>query len=364
MSPRRRAGQPPQSSDEDFTGLLLRIGTGKLDAHGAPAGDPDYGAQLQQFAIAKVPAEARARVHYETKKGKYPDGQSYQLLVPKYVLDEPAYGPLPHDLRISPRVAPIMVGLGLLEAIPEKDLLSRVDTNDEDGDGISGRANMVYDEQSGDEVLGRFGWKAEQPNIRQQVAGAFVEDIGITNPMHGQQSCTLVEVECNDAANGGEPEVEEDIFGKVVTYSRLLAVPVRERWKDDQTLAGRRLFYEVGCESCHTARQRTASAVLPELENQHIFPYTDLLLHDMGDDLGDDRPAFDAEGNEWRTPPLWGVGRIMDVNHHDRLLHDGRARGVEEAILWHGGEAEATRQRFEQLEKSDRAALIRFVESL
>ncbi|HSC88118.1 MAG TPA: di-heme oxidoredictase family protein [Polyangiaceae bacterium] len=356
-------GAPPEA-DQDPIGLLLRIGDGELGEHGEPRGDERYGGQLQPFALPDVPAEARVRVTYEERKGKLPDGEEYVLLVPSYVLDEPAYGPLPEGLRVSPRVAPAMIGLGLLEAIPEADVLALEDAEDRDGDGISGRANRVYDSVADGRALGRFGWKAEQPNIAQQVAGAFAEDMGITNPLVGHDGCSLVELECGEAPNGGEPEIDDELFGKVVTYSRLLAVPVRERWKGEAILAGRELFHQTGCANCHVPKHHTGDSDLSELADQDIYPYTDLLLHDLGDDLGDQRPAFDASGNEWRTPPLWGVGRIHDVNGHDLLLHDGRARGVQEAILWHGGEAEGSRERFENLSRDERKSLVDFVESL
>lgn len=357
-------GRPPEAPDEDFLGVLLRIGTGQRAASGAPEGDANYGDQLQNFALEGVPVEGTPRVTYRTEPGEYPDGTAYELLVPTYSIEEPGYGAFDPDLAISPRAAPIMVGLGLLEAITEDDVLSRADEHDQDDDGISGRPSWVLDPESGERVLGRFGWKAEQPTVRAQTAGAFLGDLGLSTPVHAGTSCTSVELECSERANGGEPEVEPDTFDKVVIYSRLLAVPVRENVEDETVVQGWHLFRQVGCDGCHVPGYTTGPSDLEEVAEQRIWPYTDLLLHDLGDALGDGRPSFEAEGNEWRTPPLWGIGRIPDVNGHDRLLHDGRARGVEEAILWHGGEAEESQQDFVALDADERNALVRFVESL
>jgi CxxC motif-containing protein (DUF1111 family) len=357
-------GKPPASADEPFEGLLLRIGTGERGAHGEPAPDPSYGGQLQPFAIGGVPSEGRPRVHYTPRTEKYADGSDYELLVPSYTIETPAYGPLPEDLRISPRVAPVMIGLGLLEAVPDERLLELADPDDANADGVSGRVNRVYDASAGGYALGRFGWKAEQPSLRVQSAGAFLGDIGITSSLFPDAECTASETDCLEAEDGGAPEIDDLLLDRVETYSRLLAPPIRERFDDARTLLGRALFHDTGCASCHTPRHVTGDEALPELRGQVIYPYTDLLLHDMGDELSDARPAFDAEGREWRTPPLWGIGRIPAVNGHDRLLHDGRARGVAEAVLWHGGEGEAARERFRELGADERAALVRFVESL
>jgi CxxC motif-containing protein (DUF1111 family) len=355
-------GRPPLAEDEEFGSMLLRIGTGERGLHGEPAPDPNYGDQLQPHGIDGVPGEGTPRLRTAIQSGSYADGTPYELLVPEYTIEDPAYGELSAELRISPRVAPIMIGLGLLEAIDEGRLRELADPDDQDGDGVSGRLNQVYSE--GEYRIGRFGWKAEQPSLRMQSAGAFLGDIGITSQPFPDGECTEIEAECREANGGGAPEIDDLLLGRVETYSRLLAPPVRERWNDLRTVEGRRLFSDSGCASCHTPRHVTGDAELAELSRQVIYPYTDLLLHDMGEELSDARPAFDAEGNEWRTPPLWGIGRIPAVNGHDRLLHDGRARGVAEAVLWHGGEGEAAREAFRALSADKRAALVEFVESL
>jgi CxxC motif-containing protein (DUF1111 family) len=357
-------GSPPLEEGDEFVGILLRLSVPGSDAGAAPEPDPAYGGQLQPFAINGVEPEGRPSVSYQEQSGEYDDGDEYTLLEPHFEVLDPAYGAFSKDLLISPRVAPAVFGLGLLAAIPEARLEELSDPNDSDGDGISGRPNRVPDVETGSLSAGRFGWKAEQPSVRQQAAGAFLGDMGITTSLFTQQDCTEAETECETATPGGEPEISDELLDKVVLYSSLLAVPVRSEWDDPEVLSGQRVFGDIGCESCHVARHETGAHEFEEVADQVIFPYTDLLLHDMGSDLSDQRPSFAADGNEWRTPPLWGLGRVLDVNKHDRLLHDGRARGVAEAILWHGGEAESAREAFKALSRSERKALVRFVESL
>lgn len=358
-------GSPPLEEGEAFLGMLLRIGPPELGEHGAPAPDPTYGGQLQPFSVLDVPAEGTPRVNYTQRTGEYADGEPYTLLVPEYSIEAPAYGALDPRLAISPRVAPAMIGLGLLEAIPEARLAELSDPEDADGDGISGSINRVWDVELGETAVGRFGWKAEQPSVRQQSAGAFLGDMGLTTELFGEQDCTSAQAECAGSTSGGEPEVSAELLERVAVYGRLVAVPARTGANEPEVLRGRELFGELGCSSCHVARHETGEVEgFPELSGEVVFPYTDLLLHDMGDELSDGRPSFGAAGNEWRTPPLWGLGRYPVVNGHDRLLHDGRARGVAEAILWHGGEAEEAKESFRTLPAADRAKVVLFVESL
>jgi CxxC motif-containing protein (DUF1111 family) len=312
-----------------------------------------------------VPAEASVQITWVEHTGEFDDGEGYTLVEPQYDLRDPAYGDFPSDLQLSARVAPAVFGLGLLEAIPGSRLQNLADPDDEDDDGISGRINFVPDAESGRTVVGRFGWKAEQPTVRQQSAGAFLGDMGITTSLFPEQECTEAQSDCRQAITGGVPEISDELLDKVAAYGSLLAVPVRERWNEPAVLRGQNLFHDAGCQDCHVPEHETsADAAFVELREQRIFPYTDLLLHDLGDALSDDRPSFEAEGNEWRTAPLWGVGRTREVNGHDRLLHDGRARGVAEAILWHGGEADASKRAFSGMSKKERADLVAFVESL
>jgi CxxC motif-containing protein (DUF1111 family) len=358
-------GRPPIDGEVQFRSMLLRIGTGGLGPDGTPLPDPVYGDQLQPSGAGDVPGEGTPRVTYTSIAGAYADGTPYELGAPSYAIEAPSHGPFALDLKISPRVAPAMIGMGLLEAIPESRLEELADPDDADGDGISGRINRVWNVAAGALTVGRFGWKAEQPSVRQQTAGAFIGDLGITSSVFPEQECTEAQVECRNALGGGDPEISDRLFDRVVRYSELLSVPARATFANEDVLRGKAHFSELGCSGCHTPSHLTSGdAELDEVQNQRIWPYTDLLLHDMGDGLSDQRPSYAATGNEWRTPPLWGLGHYEVVNGHERLLHDGRASGVAEAILWHGGEAEAAKQRFVELPAQSREDLIAFVESL
>lgn len=350
--------EPPPEGGDVLAGALLRISIGN-DPDGAIIPDPIYGDQLQPFGIDGVPGEGRLIVEWTERAGTYADGTAYSLRVPTYVVDAPAYGPMSPDLLASPRVAPHMIGLGLLEAIPAERLEAFADPDDVDGDGIRGRVQRIGDR------IGRFGWKAEQPTVRDQTAGALLGDIGITTERHPTENCTSVQTECLDAQTGGEPEADAEMLDRIAFYSATLAPPARPNAADPDVLEGREIFRDLGCDACHVPAHRTGElAGFPELSNQDIWPYTDLLLHDMGPELSDARPVRQATGAHWRTPPLWGLGFLEDVNDHTSLLHDGRARGFAEAILWHGGEAQAARDLFAELNAVDRELLITFLESL
>lgn len=358
-------GRPPVDAADTDPSLLYRMSIPGTDEHGGPAAEPAYGTQLNPQAILGVPGEGSVRISYTEIVGEYADGTTYRLRRPEYHFEDLAFGPLPDDIRISPRTAPAMIGLGLLAAVPEATILQLADAADADQDGISGRANFVWDAAMMTTALGRFGWKANQPTLAQQSAGAFLGDIGITSTLFPDENCTSVQVECGNALNGGVPEIDQAKLDQVTLYGHFLAVPARRDLNDPNTLRGEQLFHGAGCASCHMATLHTGElAGYPELSGQTIHPYTDLLLHDMGPDLADERPDFLASGTEWRTAPLWGVGLIEIVNRHDNLLHDGRARGLAEAILWHGGEAANTREAFRQMSADDRAALLQFLGAL
>ena len=358
-------GAPPQKAGDEFLGLLVRLSVPGADPTGGPLDEPNYGGQFNHHAILGVMPEGSSHVTYTEQPGAFADGTAYSLRAPVYTFTDLAFGPLSPQAMFSPRTANAMIGLGLLEAVPEDELLVYADPDDVDGDGISGRDNRVWDPKTQTTRLGRFGWKANQAGIEQQVSGAFLGDVGITSALHPTQNCPAVQTGCAAAITGGEPEADAETINTVTYYSRLLAVPARRDFEDPQVLRGKQLFGSAGCASCHVPRYTTGVLDgLPELEAQTIFPFTDLLLHDMGDDLADERPDFLATGSEWRTPPLWGLGLVQVVNGHTSFLHDGRARDVSEAILWHGGEGEKAREAYRSMKSADRAALIRFVESL
>jgi CxxC motif-containing protein (DUF1111 family) len=266
---------------------------------------------------------------------------------------------------MSPRTAPAMIGLGLLEAIDESAIVALADETDTNGDGISGRTNYVWDPKAQATRLGRFGWKANQAGIEQQTSGAFLGDMGITSPLFPTNNCPPAQATCRAQIDGGEPEADQETIDQVTYYGRLLAVPARRDAQAADVLHGKQLFIDAGCASCHTPKLVTGDFEgIPEISHQTIFPYSDMLLHDMGDELADHRPDFLATGTEWRTSPLWGLGLVHVVNGHTNFLHDGRARDVSEAILWHGGEATDAREAYRAMDARERASLLRFVESL
>jgi CxxC motif-containing protein (DUF1111 family) len=358
-------GRPPSSENEPMTSMLIRLSVPGTDEHGGPKPEPTYGGQLNPLAILGVPGEGDARVVTEAVAGRYDDGTEYELLAPRYELRDLAFGPMAPDTLLSPRAAPQMIGLGLLQAIDEADLLALADPNDADENGISGRPNWVWDVAGESVMLGRFGWKANQPRLEQQNSGAFVGDMGITSPLFPEENCTSAQPECLQALPGGTPEIDRGHVAQVDFYSKYLAVPARRDYTDPTVLQGEALFGQLGCSGCHVTSFKTGVVDdAPALSSQLIHPYTDLLLHDLGDALADGRPDFEADGNEWRTPPLWGIGLFQDVNGHTRYLHDGRARNLEEAVLWHGGEAAGTTAAFKALSADERAALLLFLGSL
>jgi CxxC motif-containing protein (DUF1111 family) len=347
--------------EDDQPGLLFRLG---VVEDGVPGEEPVYGDQLQDRSILGVPAEGRVLRLYVEEGGMFDDGEPYTLRRPMYQFEDLAHGTIAVDVQVSPRIAPPVFGAGLLEAIPEDDILEASDPADTDGDGISGRPNWVIDPTTGDRVLGRFGWKANVATVEQQVAGAFLNDIGITSSMFPDESCTAAEVQCSGAPSGGEPEIPADRLEKVVFYNRTLAVPARRNLDSPEVEAGADLFNDLGCSGCHQPAQRTGDDAIAALADQAIYPFTDLLLHDLGAELADHRPDGEASGTEWRTPPLWGIGLTETVSGHSFFLHDGRARSVQEAVLWHGGEAQTAKDGFVALSSQQRSQLLAFLGSL
>ncbi len=325
---------------------------------------PAYGDQFNPFAVSGVESEGKVEVEFTLIKGKYPDGTEYELRLPKFRFTDLAFGDL-SKTRVSPRVAPQMVGLGLLEAISAEDILALEDPKDLNEDGISGRAQKILNPETLALELGRFGWKGGKPSLRSQNAAAFLGDIGITSTLFPKENCPEPQANCKAQPNGGDPELSEQILNRVTTYTQLLAVPNRRIKNVSMVARGDQLFSTIGCVKCHHAEFTTSSShPLEILRGQKITPYTDLLLHDMGMDLADHKHEGVANGKEWKTPPLWGIGLISTVNGHTNLLHDGRARNVEEAILWHGGEAEGSKIRFMNLSLEERTAILEFVNSL
>lgn len=372
-------GHVPDGPDDSRVSMFLRLSIpggsppAEIEGYLATLPDPAYGGQLQDLSDAGYPAEGKMEIAYLEQPVALADGTIVSLRAPTYAISGLAYGPLDPQVMLSPRVAPQMIGLGLLEAIPAADILAHQDPDDADGDGISGRANIVMSTEYGVPMLGRFGLKAGMPTIREQSAGAFSGDMGLSTPLHPEPSgdCTALQTDCMAAPAGQEPgirdglEVDGQSLDLVTFYSRNLGVPERRGLDDPAVLHGKEVFYAAGCPACHTPKFVTSRLDgQPEQSFQLIWPYTDLLLHDMGPGLADNRPEARATGSEWRTAPLWGIGMTEQVSGHTEFLHDGRARSLLEAVLWHGGEAQAARDRVVTMTKTDRDALIAFLGSL
>ncbi|MEM6734974.1 MAG: di-heme oxidoredictase family protein [Bacteroidota bacterium] len=359
-------GAPPDEPNGTRFGLLWRLNNGVKNQKGASLPHPVYGTQIQDHSIPRAMAEADIVITYDTIQDFYKDGTPYMLFKPNYELTNLAYGEIEENYKLSPRVASQVAGLGLLENIPVESLLANEDVNDGDGDGISGKANYVWNVLEDKKTIGRFGWKANQPTILQQSASAFNGDMGLTSSLFPEDEFnTYQEAQNTPLPEGGYPEISDKQLERITLYVQTLAIPAKRNTDKPQYLKGRTLFYDIGCESCHKASFTTGqNSKIASLNNQKIYPYTDLLLHDMGEDLADGAPDYDATGNEWRTAPLWGLGLIKTVNKHTRLLHDGRARNIEQAILWHSGEAESSKNEFLNLTKKEREDLLFFIESL
>ncbi|MDL2400013.1 di-heme oxidoredictase family protein [Rhizobium mayense] len=379
-------GHPLETAGAPATSMVLRLARTAITPEEEQAvedfkalnfPDPTYGVQLQDLAVPGLAAEGKVAVTYTEETVTLAGGETVSLSKPHYSATDLAYGPLGETTTVSPRVAPPMIGLGLIEAIADADILAHADPDDKDGDGIRGRAAIVRDHRTGQLALGRFGWKAQNATVRDQVADAFVNDIGISTPdrpnAHGD--CTAKEAHCLAMPTGvqkrlGDTEAPGPILDLVTFYSENLAVPARRKASFPDVLNGKDIFYQSGCAACHTPKfvtrddlkgsdgKATAQAF------QLIWPYSDFLLHDMGDGLSDGQQVGVASGRDWRTPPLWGIGLTQTVSGQQAYLHDGRARTLTEAILWHGGEAEKARNTFANLSKDDRQALINFLESL
>ncbi|MDD9733730.1 di-heme oxidoredictase family protein [Mameliella sp. AT18] len=372
-------GHPPESHDDSAVSMFLRVSVPggpddmipEIEGYIASAPEPTYGTQLQDFSLPGHAAEYRLQVDYKEITVPLSGGESATLRKPTYTAADLGYGPLHPKAMLSPRVAPQMIGLGLLEAIPAAEILAGADPGDANDDGISGRANIVWSVEFDMPMLGRFGHKAGNPTILEQTAAAFVGDIGISSPLFpaGAGECTDLQADCQAAPHGGGDargfEVDAEGLELTAFYSRNLGVPARRNMDDSQVLRGKQVFHNTGCAACHRPKFVTHRLPdRPEHSFQLIWPYTDMLLHDMGAGLADGRPEARATGREWRTAPLWGIGLTEQVSGHTTFLHDGRAQSLLEAILWHGGEAQSQRDAVTRMPPPDRNALIAFLESL
>ncbi|MEX0958972.1 MAG: di-heme oxidoredictase family protein [Burkholderiales bacterium] len=368
-------GAPPASGDAQPQSLLVRISLPGSSAHGGPNPHPHYGAQLQNRSLdgthidlaysgEPVPAEAELYLDWEERTVAFADGETVSLRKPRLRIENANFGPLGPEAMFSLRNAQPIFGLGLLEAVSEADVLAIAAR--QKASGFDGRPNYVWDMLNRRVTLGRFGWKANEPNLRQQVAVAAIEDMGLSSRLFPDQNCPPAQEVCVRQLPGNVPELLMHEIEMLEFWLRTLGVPARRNIDEPQFRRGERLFAEAQCAVCHVPELRTAAQfpALPQLANQTIRAYTDLLLHDMGEELADGRPDYRAGPRDWRTPPLWGIGLTQTVSGSVALLHDGRARSITEAILWHGGEAEASREAFGNMPKADREALLFFLGSI
>ncbi len=378
---------PTPFESQDLFALVAQLSVPGQDSTGAPIPHPFYGSQLDVEAAEGHTPEGRLQVAYEYIEGAFDDGTPYTLRKPTYQFLDLAHGSLGtnipdqsgtpgHDgpAEFSPRIAPMLAGLGFLEAISDEAILSAEDPMDADGDGISGRANRVWDQHSKTTVIGRFGWKANQPTLKQQASDAFRLDLGITTPLNSEQDCGDMQPDCDPGP--GLPELNSEELGLVTAYLRGLTLPPRSNFKNPKAIEGMLLFRQANCHSCHTPVHITGdSHPIEAYRNLRIEPFTDLLLHDMGPELADGRPHFQASGSEWRTPPLWALSYVRHAlglpesceaptsgGDTPNFLHDGRARSVMEAILWHGGEAADSREVVLGMTATERESLLAYLE--
>lgn len=388
-------GHAPAQGSNNFSSILFRAARSNISAaqtHDMQQAiitnvpDETVGGQLQQDAIANVQPEVELTVQYNYQNISFSDGFEVELRKPTWLftnLYENDGYMFNDDTIFSARVAPPMTGLGLLALISENDIIANQDINDADTDGISGKANYVWSIEQNQITIGRFGWKAGQPSLIEQAAGAFVNDMGLTSRLHTEESCLSHQLDCQDTPNGNGDSVEsynyevsDKILDAIAFYSSHLAVPQRRNAYAENVKRGKALFMNMNCQACHTESYTTQlDSDQPELSEQVIFPYTDLLLHNMGTDLADftlnNQPAVEgvlyenlATAREWRTPPLWGLGLTKTVDPQATFLHDGRARTIMEAVLWHGGEAEQAKQAVLLLNAQQRSDLLAFLQDL
>lgn len=368
-------GAPPDLPEEQPLGIVVRVSLPGTDGHGGPRPLDHYGGQIQNRALqgqninmlhayAPIPAEAELFIEWDEHIETLADGTEVTLRKPRLRIEKPAFGELPPDTMTSLRQAPPVFGLGLLEAVAEEDILAIAER--QRALGFNGRPNYVWDAIHGRQSLGRFGLKATQPTLRQQIAAAALHDIGATSSVFPQQNCPPVQKDCRREIPGNDPELSDAAWDDLEIFSLGLGVPARRNMNDPDVQRGAALFEQLQCAVCHVPALRTVDyfSRLPQLSKQTLHPYTDLLLHDLGEGLADHRPDFGAGGRDWRTPPLWGLGLSKTVNGNDALLHDGRALTVTEAILWHGGEAEGSKEAFRRLPRLDREALLRFLDAI
>lgn len=382
-------GKVPNDESEVLFSALVRL---SLPGHDKILGvipEPNYGDQIQPQSIAlkhqlrglantntlednEVQAEAKPFIQWQYQNFVYPDGQTVQLRKPDIYLKEATNGNFHPKTLKSLRVAQPLLGVGLLEAISQSSIDDLADPLDLNNDGISGKTNQVWDFKKKKTVAGRFGLKATRADLYNFTAAAFANDIGITNSLFPNQPCRPTQTLCNQSAHGNDKqsdgkqavELPDSLLQLTTDFVANIGIVASRNVRKEGVIKGQEIFYKTGCQSCHQPSFKTGESSYPHLSSQTIWPFSDLLLHDMGEGLSDGRPDYLATGREWRTAPLWGVGLAEKINGNQNYLHDGRALTIEQAILWHGGEAKRVRKNFVQLKSKLRNQLVEFVKSL
>ena len=354
-------GRPPKE-DGKFRSMVIKL---SLLSNNKIYPDPNYGYQLNDKSILGVPFEGKAKIEYSKIDIKLDDGTIKTLSKPNITINSLSFGKLDDSTQFSGRVAPVVFGLGLIEAISDKDILKHADPSDHDNDGISGRVHNIIDIPSKKKMIGKFGWKATRATLLHHITGAASQDMGLTSNIFPETNCMKIQKACQEQINGGNPEISDAQIERLLVYMQTLAPPRQRNKAEKNIIEGKKLFTKIGCENCHVSTYKTgAHNKHPELSDRIIKPYSDFLLHDMGEGLDDGVNEENAKSYEWKTPPLWGIGLVKIVNKHTRFLHDGRARSIEEAILWHGGEGEKSKNRYVSLTKENRKKLLDFINSL
>lgn len=357
-------GRAPDGPGEEPHSLILRLAAAGADRLGRPRPHPAYGTQLNRYGtLGQLVEEGDFRIAYRSRQVTFADGGTIELRKPVVHFAALWFGPIGNDTIISPRLAQPVFGLGLLEAVSDSTLFALAERQRRIG--FNGRPNLVRDDISGRQAVGRFGHKASQPNLRQQVAAAFHDEIGVTSRLYPHEQCPPIQPECRRVQSLSGVEAKDEQLEVITDYLQMLAPPAQRNSDDPLVRRGEWLFQKAHCAVCHVPVMKTGpGAAFGPLRNRTIRPYTDLLLHDMGVALADGRREFEAGERDWRTPPLWGIGLRTSVGSNAGLLHDGRARNIPEAILWHGGEADGSRRSFMNMSQQERSALVHFVESL
>lgn len=354
-------GRPPEDGAK-FKSMVIKL---SLNKNNSILPDPNYGFQLNDKSILGVPYEGKAQIQFSTKTVFFDDKSKVELSVPSYSFHSLSFGPFNPETKYSGRVAPAVFGLGLIEAIKEEDIIKNEDVFDVNNDNISGRAHYIIDVPSKKTILGRFGWKATRGTLLHHITGAAFQDMGLTSSFFLKQNCTNIQKKCSEQINGGVPEISDKQINMLQLYMQTLAVPRQRNPDNKDIIQGNKLFKNIGCETCHISTYKTGKHKDHiELSNRVIKPYSDFLLHDMGPGLDDELKEGSAISYEWKTPPLWGIGLVKMVNKHTRFLHDGRARSIEEAILWHEGESLSSKNKYLSLNAEERSKVLKFLNSL